>query len=145
MRFNHSNRRTVIEKTMIRKRISWPIAVFILVPVLIVVVDAVVLIGEALQTDGEKAIRLVKESNSRKENFTVQQYLYTTVYHRKKNGEAISIRGWRATPGDQKGSPIAVDFSYEDSKGNHEATWEVRLENGAVTPKNETALELSWH
>ena len=130
---------------MIRKRINWPILVFIFVPVLIVVVDAVVLIGEALQSDGEKAIRLVKESNSRKENFTVQQYLYTTVYHRKKNGEAISIRVWRAMPADQKGAPIAVEFSYEDSTGSHEATWEVRLETGSVTPKNESALELSWH
>jgi hypothetical protein len=132
-------------KQMIRRRINWPILVFIFVPVLIVVVDAVVLIGEALQTDGEKAIRLVKESNSRKENFTVQQYLYTTVYHRKKNGEAISIRGWRAAPGEQQGAPIAVEFGYQDSSGDHQPTWEVILENGAVTPKNEAALELSWH
>jgi len=130
---------------MIHKPINWPILVFIFVPVLIVVVDAVVLIGEALQTDEDKAIRLVKESNSRKENFTVQQYLYTTVYHRKKNGEAISIRGWRAAPGYQKGGPVSVEFSYQDSNGDHDATWEVSLENGAVTPKNEAALELSWH
>src|SRR5215831_16085038 len=130
---------------MIHKPINWPILVFIFVPVLIVVVDAVVLIGEALQTDEDKAIRLVKESNSRKENFTVQQYLYTTVYHRKKNGEAINIRGWRAMPGDQKGGPIAVQFSYEDMSGDHDANWEVSLENRLVTPKNETALDLSWH
>ncbi len=76
---------------------NWPKLVFILVPVLIVTVDAVVLVHERVQGETEKAIRLVRESSSRKENFTVQQYLYTTVYHRKGRGEAIMIEGWRAT------------------------------------------------
>jgi hypothetical protein len=134
-----------MSREMIRKRINWPIAVFICIPVLIVSVDAVVLIGEALQTEGQKAIRLAKESNSRKENFTLQQYLYSTVYHRKMNGEAINILGWRATSGDRKGAPIAVEFSYQDSSGDHHPTWDVSLDSGAVTPKNEAALELSWH
>jgi hypothetical protein len=130
---------------MIRKRINWPILVFIFVPVLIVAVDAVVLIGEALQTQEQKAIRLVRESNSRKENFTVQQYLYSTVYHRKGNGEPISIQGWRAAPRNQQSAPITVEFSYQDSNGDHNAMWDVSLESGVVTPKNEAALELSWH
>jgi len=130
---------------MIRKRINWPILAFILIPVLIVAVDAVVLIGEAVQTEEQKAIRLVKESNSRKENFTLQQYLYSTVYHRKKNGETITIFGWLAKPGNDNSVPISVEFNYQDSSGDHHPTWDVSLDSGIVTPRNEAALELSWH
>ena len=54
---------------------TWPSAVFIIIPVFIITVDAVVLVRERLQSNAQKAIRLVKESNSRKENFTVQQFL----------------------------------------------------------------------
>jgi hypothetical protein len=124
---------------------NWPRLVFIFVPLSIVVVDAVVLVGEHLQPDTSKAIRLVKESNSRKENFTVQQYLYTTVYHRKRNGEPITIEGWQATLPEATGAPISVEFSYEHSGGRYVAIWEVNLENSSVTPKNEGALDLSWH
>lgn len=130
---------------MTRKPLNWPKLVFIFVPLLIVVVDAVVLVGERLQPDAEKAIRLVKESNSRKENFTVQQYLYTTVYHRKTSGEPIDIEGWRATASADPGAPITVEFIYADSAGSHAAIWEADLRDGRVTPKNETALDLSWH
>src|SRR4030095_9045297 len=97
------------------KRFSWPRLVFICVPLLIVMVDAFVLVAEHLQPDAEKAIRLVKESNSRKENFTVQQYLYMTVFHRKSSGESIDIEGWRATLSGGSESPISVEFSYTDS------------------------------
>jgi hypothetical protein len=130
---------------MTRKPFNWPRLVFIFVPLLIVVVDAVVLVGERLQPDTQKAIRLVKESNSRKENFTVQQYLYSTVYHRKQNGETITIEGWRATLPDEPGAPIAVEFSYEHPAGSYVAMWEANLKDGSVTPKNEAALDLSWH
>jgi len=130
---------------MTRKPFNWPRLVFIFVPLLIVVVDAVVLVGERLQPDTKKAIRLVKESNSRKENFTVQQYLYSTVYHRKQNGESLTIEGWRAAVPDEPGAPIAVEFSYEHSAGRYVALWEANLKNGSVTPKNEAALDLSWH
>ena len=130
---------------MTRQSFNWPRLVFIFVPLSIVVVDAVVLVGERLQPDTKKAIRLVKESNSRKENFTVQQYLYTTVYHRKKNGEPITIEGWRATLPEAPGAPISVEFSYENSGGRYVAIWEANLKDGSVTPKNEGALDLSWH
>ena len=130
---------------MTRQSFNWPKLVFIFVPLVIVAVDAVVLVGERLQPDTEKAIRLVKESNSRKENFTVQQYLYTTVYHRKRNGEAISIEGWRATLPEGHGAPISVEFSYEHSTGRYVAIWEANLKDGSVTAKNEGALDLSWH
>ena len=130
---------------MPRKPFNWPRLVFIFVPLLIVVVDAVVLEGERLQPVSEKAIRLVKESNSRKENFTVQQYLYTTVYHRKTGGEPITIEGWRATVSDEPGVPVIVEFSYANPSGRNVAIWEANLTEGAVTPKNQTALDLSWH
>jgi hypothetical protein len=125
--------------------LNWPRLVFIFVPLLIVIVDAVVLVGERRQPDAEKAVRLVKESNSRKENFTVQQYLYTTVYHRKRSGEAITIEGWRATASAEPGPLITVEFSYADSTGDHVAIWEASLQAGTVTAKNEAALDLSWH
>jgi hypothetical protein len=124
---------------------NWPRLVFIVVPVLIVTVDAVVLVRERLQPESERAIRLVKESNSRKENFTVQQYLYTTVYFRRDRGEALTIQGWRARPTSESDRPIIVEFSYEDSNGEHVATWEADLANRTASPKNEAALDLSWH
>lgn len=124
---------------------NWPRLVFIVVPLLIVTLDGIVLVSERLQPATEKAIRLVKESNSRKENFMVQQYLYTTVYHRKSAGEAVSIEGWRAEPSSEPGAPMTVEFSYADSGGNHVAIWEANPASGTVTPKNQTALDLSWH
>jgi hypothetical protein len=124
---------------------NWPTLVFSFVPLLIVSVDSVVLMSERLQPETQKAIRLVKESSSRKENFTVQQYLYTTVYYRMKRGEAIVIEGWRASPSEEAGTPQAVEFSYSDSNGKHVAAWEASLQSGTVTPKNESALALSWH
>lgn len=124
---------------------NWPKLVFIVVLLLIVTVDGVVLVGERLQPETQKAIRLVKESSSRKENFTVQQYLYTTVYHRKSKGEPITIEGWQATPSPEPGGPMTVEFSYTDSSGRKVGTWEANLAGGIVTPKNQAALDLSWH
>jgi hypothetical protein len=125
-------------------QLNWPRLVFIFVPLLIVMVNAVVLVGERVQPDTEKAIRLVKESNSRKENFTLQQYLYITVYHRKRSGEPITIEGWRATASAEPGASITVEFSYADSSGKQVAIWEADLRARTVTPKNETALDLAW-
>lgn len=130
---------------MTHKPFDWPRLVFVFVPLLIVLADAIVLVEEHLQPANEKAIKLVKESNSRKENFTLQQYLYTTVYHRQASGEPITIEGWRATLSAVPDGPIAVEFSYADSKGRYVANWEANLRDGAVTAKNEAALDLSWH
>jgi hypothetical protein len=127
-----------------RSPITWPKIVFIVLPLLIVCIDAFVLVRERRQPQTEKAIRLVKESNSRKENFTVQQYLYSTVYYRRDQGEEISIGGWRALPA-QPDEPISVEFGYADSGGNHIAIWEASLKDGTVGARNEAALDLSWH
>ena len=123
---------------------KWPSVVFIIIPVFIITVDAVVLVRERLQPNEQKAIRLVKESNSRKENFTVQQYLYTTVYHRKSQGEPITIEGWRASESGVDGL-FLVEFAYVDPEGRHIATWEANLLTATVTGKNDDALDLSWH
>lgn len=123
---------------------NWPILAFILIPALIITVDAVVLVGERLQPDSQKAIRLVKESNSRKENFTVQQYLYTTVYYRARRGEPVVVGGWDASQADGAGR-FLVEFSYSDSEGTHVAVWEADLTSATVTAKNDLALDLSWH
>ena len=124
---------------------NWPKLVFIVVPLLIATADGIVLVRERLQPETQKAIRLVKESNSRKENFTMQQYLYTTVYYRRSRGEPITVEGWQATRSPVPGGPMTVDFSYMDSSGRHVATWEANLASGAVTPKNQASLDLSWH
>lgn len=128
-----------------RVALDWPKLVFIFVPIVIVTVDTVVIVRERLRPDAQKAIRLVKESNSRKENFTVQQYLYATIYHRRDNGEAVTIGGWRAESSPEPGARFIVDFTYADSSDNHVATWEADLKDGTVIPKNEAALDLSWH
>lgn len=130
---------------MIRFPENWPKLAFIFVPLLILLVNAVVLVVEGRQPDTQKAIRLVKESNSRKENFTIQQYLYTTVYYRQSNGEEMTIDGWQAAPASGPDQPLAVEFSYADSQGRHVFVWEVSLKDKSVTPNNETAVELSWH
>src|ERR1700686_778826 len=103
---------------------DWPKLVFIFVPIIVVTVDAVVIVRERLRPDAKKAISLVKERNSRKKNFTVQQYLYVTAYHRRDNGEAVTIGGWRAVSSPEPGATFIVDFTYADSGGNHIATWE---------------------
>ena len=123
---------------------SWPKLVLAGVPLAIIVVVSGLMMAEHLQSDADKAIRLVKESNSRKENFTVQQYLYFTVYHRRDQGEAITIEGWRAGP-TQPAAPIKVEFSYTDGEGRHIAIWEAIVQEGRVTPRNEIASDISWH
>jgi len=123
---------------------NWPRLVFALGPVVIIIIAGGFLTAEHFQSDSEKAIRLVGESNSRKENFTVQQYLYATVYHRRDQGEPVAIEGWRAEPS-QPGAPIIVEFSYSDAGGKRLAVWEASLLEGKVTPRNELASDISWH
>jgi hypothetical protein len=131
--------------TMRRFFDKWPKIAFVYLPLLIVIVAATVLVREQLQPETDKAIRLVRESNSRKENFTVQQYLYSTVFYRQRQGEAVQIDGWRAsTPPEQAGA-IIVEFSYSDSAGHHVAAWQANVKAGQTTPLNDAARDLSWH
>ncbi|MFY9608307.1 MAG: hypothetical protein WAU45_06780 [Blastocatellia bacterium] len=122
---------------------DWPRIVFAGVPLAIIIVVGGLLVAERFQSDADKAIQLVKESNSRKENFSVQQYLYATVYHRRDQGEPITIEGWSAEPS-QSSSPIKVEFVYTDADGQHAAMWEASIREKTVTPRNETASNISW-
>ena len=124
---------------------NWPKIVFLILPLCIAAVDAAVMIGEHRQSDAEKAIRLVRESNSRKENFTVQQYLYATIFHRQRLGQSVEVEGWRAVASPDSTASITVDFSYADGFGQHVATWEANLQENRVTPLNDAARDLSWH
>jgi hypothetical protein len=124
---------------------SWTKLVFIILPLCIAAVDAAVLIKEYREPVTEKAIRLVRESTSRKENFTVQQYLYTTVYHRKNRGEAINIEGWRATRPVEPDIPVVVEFNYTDPSGSHSAIWMVNVDSKRIFAQNDLAKDLSWH
>ncbi|HMG34455.1 MAG TPA: hypothetical protein VKM94_10995 [Blastocatellia bacterium] len=123
----------------------WPKLVLIAVPIIIVLVGAGTRMYESLQPNTKKAIRLVQESNSRKENFTIQQYLYTTVYHRMDRGEAITIDGWHASVRPGSTEEADVDFVYRDKHGVHVASWSANLTKGSVDAKNDAARDLSWH
>jgi hypothetical protein len=123
---------------------NWPRLVFACVPLAIVIGAGGILMAERFQSDADKAIRLVKESNSRKENFTVQQYLYATIYYRRDQGDEVTIEGWRAETS-QPDAAIKVEFSYSDAEGRHSAIWEARLREGRITPGNEIARDISWH
>jgi hypothetical protein len=122
----------------------WPRLAFVYLPLLIVAVASTLLLREQLQPATDKAIRLVRESNSRKENFTVQQYLYSTVFYRKRQGEPVEIEGWRATVPPDANEAI-VEFSYSDAGGRHVATWQADVKTGQTTPLDGAARELSWH
>jgi len=92
----------------------------------------------------EKAIRLVQSSSSRIENFTVQQYLYSTLFDRKEKGADVTIEGWRAD--EQPGSDrlLTVEFDFTDEQRPHKAVWEVDLTANKASPKNDDARNLSW-
>jgi hypothetical protein len=123
----------------------WTGAVLIFLPLGLLIFDAAVLFSEWRQPESEKAVRRVRESKSRKENFTVQQYLYATVYHRKDEGEAITIEGWRAEPDATAATnDFLVSFVYTDASGQHIAQWQANSKSKKVTPKNQEADDLSW-
>ena len=124
---------------------QWPRLVFVCLPLLILGVAVTVMVREQRQPATDKAIRLVRESNSRKENFTVQQYLYSTVFYRQRQGEAIQIVGWHASPSDDPAQPLIVEFRYSDGSGQHVAAWQADLKGGQTTPLNDMARDLSWH
>ena len=123
---------------------NWLKLVFIFVPLCIIAVDAAVLVRERQQLEPEKAIMVVRESVSRKESFTVQQYLYATVYHRKAAGEKVSIEGWQAERASDDGDYFLVTFRFTDADGIHVATWRAGLGKGTVSPENQLARDLSW-
>jgi len=123
---------------------NWPKFAFLVIPLLIIVVDAAVIIDERTDSDAEKAIRLVRENRSRKENFTVQQYLYMTVYHRQDEGERISIEGWRAEQRAELGKFFVVSFTFSEGDTERVALWNVDLESKQIAAMNDYARNISW-
>lgn len=123
---------------------NWAKLIFIILPLCIIAVDAAVLFAEWQQPDTQKAIRLVRESKSRKENFTVQQYLYATVYYRKEKGEEIIIEGWHAEPEAASVNRFSIAFTYTDANGQHLAVWQADLVEKKIIPQNKEASDLSW-
>jgi hypothetical protein len=124
---------------------NWPKLALIYLPLLIITIDGAVLISDYNQPETEKAIGLVRESISRKENFTVQQYLYSTIYNRNSKGDSVEIEGWQARRSSNADAAIMVEFSYADASGRHTALWGANLEDRKVIPQNEDASDLSWH
>jgi hypothetical protein len=123
---------------------NWAKIVFVVLPLSILAIDAAILFAEWRQSDSQKAIRLVKESKSRKENFTVQQYLYATLYHRRDQGAEILIEGWRAEADPASPGSFSISFTYRDARGEHTALWLSDLTERKVIPKNQPASDLSW-
>ncbi len=123
---------------------NWAKLVFVILPLCIIAIDAAILFAEWRQPDWQKALRLVRESKSRKENFTVQQYLYATIYHRKDKGEEVTIEGWRAEPIAASVNKFSIAFTYTDANGQHTALWEADAKEKKVMPQNQEASDLSW-
>jgi len=123
---------------------NWARLALVAVPLAICLEASAVLLHEQNQSRPDKAIRLVKESISRKEDSTVQQFLYSTIYWNRNQGQAIWIEGWRATPAAAPGGPIEVEFGYSEPGGRQVATWEADLEKRTVIPRNQLARDLSW-
>jgi hypothetical protein len=123
-------------------RLSW--LVLLGPPLALAIVDASMTIVNWSRPNTEKAIRLVQSSSSRIENFTVQQYLYSTLYDRKEKGADVTIDGWRAEQQPGSGTLLTVEFDFTDEHRPHAAVWEVDLPANKVTPTNEDARNLSW-
>lgn len=137
MRFGDSRMKALID--------NWPKFAFLFIPILIVAVDAAIIIEEKKDSSEEKAIRLVRESRSRKENFTVQQYLYMTVYYRRDKGEQINIEGWRTRQQSEFSKSFVVSFSFVDNNEEQVALWNVDLESKQIIATNDDAKSISWH
>jgi hypothetical protein len=124
------------------QRLSW--LVLLAPPLALVIVDGSMAILNWSKAPTDKAISLVKSSSSRIENFTVQQYLYSTLYDKKEKGADVTIEGWRAEQQPGSDRLLTVEFNYTDEHRPHTAVWEVDLAADKVTPRNEDALDLSW-
>ncbi len=123
---------------------NWPKLVFLLLCVCIIVVDGAVIVKERRASETEKAIRLVRESKSRKENFTVQQFLYTTVYYRRSREQGVTVVGWQAEKPAGETHEVIVRFCFTEPEGSQTAEWSVDVSRKIITPRNQAAHELSW-
>jgi hypothetical protein len=113
-------------------------------PLLVMTTDAAVLVHHGGRPATDKAISLVQTSSSRIENFTVQQYLYATLFESKRRGVQVTIEGWRAWQdhGDEHSAKVEFDFKREGKP--HAALWDVDISTDKVTARTEDARNLSW-
>jgi hypothetical protein len=119
---------------------NWPKVALVYLPLCLVAANVVALILEDSQEDPGKAIRLVREQPSIKENFTVQQYLYLTAYRRGDR-----VMGWNASQGGGPGSPVTVEFRFIEGGKLQAAIWEVYVKEEKIVPKNELARSICWN
>ena len=113
-------------------------------PLLVITMDTAVLLHSRGRRETDKAISLVQTSSSRIENFTVQQYLYATLYEGRKRGASVIIEGWRAwqDPGDEHSA--TVEFDFKSGGLMRSAVWHVNISTKGVTARTEEARNLSW-
>ncbi|HKV41080.1 MAG TPA: hypothetical protein VJX67_17875 [Blastocatellia bacterium] len=132
---------------------QWPRIALILVPSLIVTVDASVLLQRWREPDAEKAVRIVRASSSHIESFTIQQYLNSTIFHARDAAEDLGgayggvtrIEGWRASQFPGNHAPVRVRFSYSAGGVEHIAEWLVDVHTGVVKAASAAARDLSWN
>lgn len=123
---------------------EWPAPILILVPLLIGVADSAILLGRRAEPVPDKAIRLVKESSSPIESFSIQQYLNGTLYYRKERDSSIRIQGWTAHATPEVAGRVSVEFGYSEGAAIHLAHWNVDVATRKVSPDNADAASLSW-
>jgi hypothetical protein len=121
---------------------NWAKVVLLFLPLSIAALDLAAIVSEHLQPETEKAIRLVKESASRKENFTVEHYLYSIL--QGDRGDDFKVEGWRANRQGGPETPITVEFDYTKGGVRHALLWEVDLKAQKVKPITQEADYISW-
>lgn len=123
-------------------RLTWASVVLVLVPLLIACIDVASLLRRHVEPPTKRAIWAVKDSSSRIESFSVQQYLYSTLYQGNESGAKLQVVGWSANARDQR--VTEVEFAYSEGAASHTARWSVDGATGRVQPENDDARNLSW-
>jgi len=111
---------------------------------LLVAVDATLVIYRRTRPDALKAIWVVKGSSSPIENFTVEQYIDSTLYESQDKSSKIEIMGWRAEHRTGVEQSFRVEFGYTKDGVDHTAEWDVDLSAGKAVPANQDGRDLSW-
>jgi hypothetical protein len=119
-------------------------AVLTLVPIFIAVTDAAIVLGRRVEPATEKAIRIVKESSSPIESFSIEQYLNGTLYYRGQRDSNVRIQGWTAHTIPEVVGKVSVEFGYSEGATTHLAHWTVNVPTRKVNADNADAAALSW-
>jgi hypothetical protein len=139
-----ANQKTAAEISELNPRFNWGKFTLIFLPLSIAILDVAVVRHERLQPETQKAIRLVKESASRKENFTIQHYIYSIIYYQRSRDNDLTVEGWKADQPGGPGTPVNVEFDYTLGGVRHALIWEVDLASQKAKSKNQEADYVSW-